>query len=83
MGFFLNIIDFTSELLDPSLREDIMKHCPDTIATEDISSDAKRMVRKVGSTIGFIAGKASQILQNPTAGNTMSALSERANRFSE
>lgn len=62
----MNVIDFSSELIDPSLREDIMKHCPETIALEDISSDAKKIIRKVGTSIGYIAGKASQILQNPT-----------------
>lgn len=82
LGFFMNILDYNSELLDPSVRQDIKKHCPDTIGTQDVSSDAKRMIRKIGSTIGLIAGKASTIFHNPTAESTMSVLSQRANRFS-
>lgn len=76
------MVDYLSEMLDPNLREEIKKHFPDTIESEDISSDSKKTIRKVGMTIGFIAGKASKLVNGPTTTNALNALSERANRFS-
>lgn len=42
----------------------------------------KRIVKKIGLNVGYVAGMASVIVNGPTATGAVNALSERASRFS-